>query len=279
MSTERSVGRAPPCRNSRPGLPCAGAVRGHGPGVRAPRHRPRSPGAAGPPGGGPRGHRAGRAGRCADPAARRGPRPRPSSSGCTRPPYLESLEAQSRAGGGHARRRHRRSPPTRGAPRSPRPGPGSRRSTRSSTRRGRRGVPRAAPARATTRARRRGWASACSTTSRSPRPSSRERGERVLIVDYDAHHGNGTQEIFYADPRVLYVSFHEWPLYPGHRPPRRDRPRRRRGHDASTSRSRPARPATSTSARSTRSSRRGSRRSPRPGCSSPPASTPTGPIR
>lgn len=42
-----------------------------------------------------------------------------------------------------------------------------------------------------------------------------DRGERVLIVDYDAHHGNGTQEIFYADPRVLYVSFHEWPLYPG----------------------------------------------------------------
>ena len=42
-----------------------------------------------------------------------------------------------------------------------------------------------------------------------------ERNERVLIVDYDAHHGNGTQEIFYADPRVLYVSFHEWPLYPG----------------------------------------------------------------
>lgn len=41
------------------------------------------------------------------------------------------------------------------------------------------------------------------------------RQERVLIVDYDAHHGNGTQEIFYTDPRVLYVSFHEWPLYPG----------------------------------------------------------------
>jgi acetoin utilization deacetylase AcuC-like enzyme len=42
-----------------------------------------------------------------------------------------------------------------------------------------------------------------------------ERGDRVLIVDYDAHHGNGTQEIFYADSRVAYVSFHEWPLYPG----------------------------------------------------------------
>ena len=42
-----------------------------------------------------------------------------------------------------------------------------------------------------------------------------DRGERVLIVDYDAHHGNGTQETFYADERVAYVSFHEWPLYPG----------------------------------------------------------------
>ena len=50
-----------------------------------------------------------------------------------------------------------------------------------------------------------------------------DRGERVLIVDYDAHHGNGTQDIFYDDPRVLYVSFHEWPLYPGTGALRRDR--------------------------------------------------------
>jgi acetoin utilization deacetylase AcuC-like enzyme len=41
------------------------------------------------------------------------------------------------------------------------------------------------------------------------------RGERVLIVDFDAHHGNGTQDLFYDDPRVTYVSMHEWPLYPG----------------------------------------------------------------
>ncbi|MEO9223387.1 MAG: histone deacetylase [Acidimicrobiales bacterium] len=41
------------------------------------------------------------------------------------------------------------------------------------------------------------------------------RGERVLIVDYDAHHGNGTQAMFWRDPRVAYVSFHQWPLYPG----------------------------------------------------------------
>jgi acetoin utilization deacetylase AcuC-like enzyme len=42
-----------------------------------------------------------------------------------------------------------------------------------------------------------------------------DRGERVLIVDWDAHHGNGTQDVFYADPRVLFVSFHQFPLYPG----------------------------------------------------------------
>jgi acetoin utilization deacetylase AcuC-like enzyme len=39
--------------------------------------------------------------------------------------------------------------------------------------------------------------------------------ERVLIVDYDVHHGNGTQDIFYDDPSVLFVSTHQWPLYPG----------------------------------------------------------------
>lgn len=38
---------------------------------------------------------------------------------------------------------------------------------------------------------------------------------RVAIVDIDVHHGNGTQEIFYADPRVLYVSAHQYPFYPG----------------------------------------------------------------
>jgi len=42
-----------------------------------------------------------------------------------------------------------------------------------------------------------------------------ERGERVLVVDFDVHHGNGTQAIFWDDPRVLYISTHEWPLYPG----------------------------------------------------------------
>jgi acetoin utilization deacetylase AcuC-like enzyme len=39
--------------------------------------------------------------------------------------------------------------------------------------------------------------------------------ERVLIVDYDAHHGNGTQAAFIADERVAYLSTHQWGIYPG----------------------------------------------------------------
>ena len=39
--------------------------------------------------------------------------------------------------------------------------------------------------------------------------------ERVAIVDWDVHHGNGTQAIFQGDDSVLFVSLHQWPLYPG----------------------------------------------------------------
>ena len=39
--------------------------------------------------------------------------------------------------------------------------------------------------------------------------------ERVAIVDYDVHHGNGTQWMFYDEPRVLYLSLHQYPFYPG----------------------------------------------------------------
>jgi len=42
-----------------------------------------------------------------------------------------------------------------------------------------------------------------------------DAGERVLIVDFDAHHGNGTQDTFYGDSRVMYMSLHQSPLYPG----------------------------------------------------------------
>lgn len=42
-----------------------------------------------------------------------------------------------------------------------------------------------------------------------------DAGERVLVVDIDAHHGNGTQDAFWDDPRVTYLSVHEHPMYPG----------------------------------------------------------------
>jgi len=43
-----------------------------------------------------------------------------------------------------------------------------------------------------------------------------EKGmRRVMILDWDAHHGDGTQQIFYEDPSVLFTSIHQWPFYPG----------------------------------------------------------------
>lgn len=39
--------------------------------------------------------------------------------------------------------------------------------------------------------------------------------ERILILDFDVHHGNGTQEMFYDDDSVLYISTHQYPFYPG----------------------------------------------------------------
>jgi acetoin utilization deacetylase AcuC-like enzyme len=48
------------------------------------------------------------------------------------------------------------------------------------------------------------------------RAAQRELGiERVAIVDFDVHHGNGTQAAFWDDDSVLFVSLHQWPFYPG----------------------------------------------------------------
>ncbi|TET49918.1 MAG: histone deacetylase [Dehalococcoidia bacterium] len=44
---------------------------------------------------------------------------------------------------------------------------------------------------------------------------SRFNLKRILIADFDVHHGNGTQDAFYADPAVLYFSTHQFPFYPG----------------------------------------------------------------
>jgi acetoin utilization deacetylase AcuC-like enzyme len=40
-------------------------------------------------------------------------------------------------------------------------------------------------------------------------------GERVLVIDWDVHHGNGTQEVFWDDPQVMFVSMHQSRMYPG----------------------------------------------------------------
>ena len=45
--------------------------------------------------------------------------------------------------------------------------------------------------------------------------AARSTDERVAILDWDVHHGNGTQAVFADDPSVLYVSLHQWPFYPG----------------------------------------------------------------
>jgi len=39
--------------------------------------------------------------------------------------------------------------------------------------------------------------------------------ERILIIDFDVHHGNGTQDTFYDNPQVMYISTHQYPFYPG----------------------------------------------------------------
>lgn len=42
-----------------------------------------------------------------------------------------------------------------------------------------------------------------------------DRGQRVAVIDIDAHHGNGTQDAFYDSPQVGFLSLHRWPFYPG----------------------------------------------------------------
>jgi acetoin utilization deacetylase AcuC-like enzyme len=54
------------------------------------------------------------------------------------------------------------------------------------------------------------------TAAIAARHAQKKHGlERVAIIDWDVHHGNGTQDIFWSDPSVLYASTHQMPLYPG----------------------------------------------------------------
>ena len=75
--------------------------------------------------------------------------------------------------------------------------------------------------------------------------------ERVAIVDWDVHHGNGTEALVRGDDSILFVSLHEWPFYPGTGGPGLERRQR-----SSTSRSPPARATRATPRPSGRSSSR-----------------------
>ena len=77
--------------------------------------------------------------------------------------------------------------------------------------------------------------------------------ERVLILDWDVHHGNGTEAIFAASTEVLYASIHQWPLYPGTGAADVQRRAARARATRSTCRSRPGR-ATRSSSRSSSTS-------------------------
>ena len=142
----------------------------------------------------------------------------------TRRPTCAAIERAVRGGRRAARRRHRRLARLvgGGAARRRRRG-GARRRAAAGDGADRRHRCTARPA--TTPRRRGRWASACSTTSRSPRSTRATRHglERVLVLDWDVHHGNGTSDIFYADPSVLFGSIHESPLYPGTGAARRGR--------------------------------------------------------
>ena len=102
------------------------------------------------------------------------------------------------------------------------------------------------------------------------------RGERVLIVDWDVHHGNGTQDVFWDDPSVLFVSTHQWPLYPGTGAATEVGGPHALGLTVNVPLA-PARPVTASGPGSTNWPPRRSTLSTRPGCSSPPDSTHTEP--
>ena len=143
------------------------------------------------------------------------------TASCCTAVHPESLRGGDR-GAVRARRRVHSTPTrrrcrTRGRRRCARPAARPRWSTRcwaGPRARGRLGAAAARPPRRAASGR---WGSASSATSRSRRERARRRtaSQRVLILDWDVHHGNGTEAIFAADPDVLFISIHEWPLYPG----------------------------------------------------------------
>ena len=144
--------------------------------------------------------------------------------------YVDSIEALCAAGGGRDRRRH-----VRGArgPTGPRCGPRAARSQLVDALLGGEadvGVSALRPpGHHAEAARAMGFCFFGNAAVAARRATSAHGLSRVMIVDWDVHHGNGTNDIFHADSDVLFVSIHESPLYPGTGPAsrRRDRARAR----------------------------------------------------
>ena len=160
--------------------------------------------------------RSGPSSRAAARAARR------SSASTTRTTSTGSPSLERSAGSTATRSVSRRPTRRRGSPPAARSGRSSSAASRSSGRRG------------TTPSTTGRWASASSATSSiAARHAQAELGlERVAIVDWDVHHGNGTEALVRGDESILFVSLHQWPFYPGHRRPGDERRQR-----SSTSRS------------------------------------------
>ena len=155
--------------------------------------------------------------------------PRPSSGSSTSSPRSSpSSRAAGRAGGDRARARPRVRRPDRAdrggvlarrghvRPADHVGGGAARRRVRDRAR-SRSAGSRSSGHQGTTRSSTRRWGSASSATpSIAARHAQAELGvERVAIVDWDVHHGNGTEAIVRGDDSILFVSLHQWPFYPG----------------------------------------------------------------
>jgi acetoin utilization deacetylase AcuC-like enzyme len=103
--------------------------------------------------------------------------------------------------------------------------------------------------------------------------------QRVMVIDFDVHHGNGTQHIFESDPRVLYLSSHAFPFYPGTGGLDEVGTGKGRGFHGEPSDARGLRRRRVRRGSTARSSSRSRARSVPSCCSSRPASTPASPIR
>ena len=139
----------------------------------------------------------------------------PSSSACTTRPTSSNSKRSAPRGGGAPRCRHRRDTRRRGKPRCYAAGSGLAAVDALERGDGDAAFCAVRPPGHHAEPRKRDGVLLVEQRRGRPRRISATAGERVVIVDWDAHHGNGTQDMFWPTPTCMYVSMHEWPLYPG----------------------------------------------------------------